>query len=148
MWDFVRHSDIGVLSLIDYLNKWERNVAHLPRAITVRYEDLRAEPRATLQRIGAVMGETFADSELDEAVAFGAFENLRSLERQGFFRQGGLTLRNAEDPESFKVRRAKVGGFRDYFTAAQVAELEELVRERLSPTLGYGLPAAPARRAV
>ena len=57
----------------------------------VRYEDLRAEPRATLQRIGALMGETFADSELDEAVAFGAFENLRKLERQGFFRQGGLT---------------------------------------------------------
>ena len=49
MWDFVRHSDIGVPFLIDYLNTWERNVAHLPRAIMVRYEDLRAEPRETLQ---------------------------------------------------------------------------------------------------
>ena len=81
------------------------------------------------------MGETFSDQEFEEAVAFGAFENLRNLERQGFFRQGGLTLRNPKDPESFKVRRAKVGGFRDYFTAAQVAELEDLVRTRLSPTL-------------
>ena len=33
MWQFVRHSDIGLPSLIEYLNSWERNVAHLPRAI-------------------------------------------------------------------------------------------------------------------
>ena len=94
------------------------------------------------------MGETFSDREFEEAVAFGAFDNLKNLERQGFFRQGGLSLRNAEDPESFKVRRAKVGGFKDYFTDEQVAELEELVRTRLSPTFGYDPPAEPARRAV
>ena len=28
MWDFVRYSDIGLPSLIEYLNTWERNVAH------------------------------------------------------------------------------------------------------------------------
>jgi Sulfotransferase domain len=148
MWDFVRHSDIGVPFLIDYLNTWEKNVAHLPRAIVVRYEDLRAKPRETLRRIALLMGETFADAELEEAVAFGAFDNLKNLERQGFFRQGGLTLRNPKDPESFKVRRAKVGGYRDYFTEPQVAELEDLVRTRLSPTLGYHPAAEPARLAV
>jgi hypothetical protein len=114
----------------------------------IRYEDLRADPRATLQRIGALMGETFSDTELDEAVAFGAFDNLKSLERRGFFRQGGLTLRNPDDPESFKVRRAKVGGYKDYFTAAQAAELDALVRERLSSTFGYQPSAEPTRLAV
>jgi hypothetical protein len=148
MWDFVRHSDIGVPFLIDYLNTWEQNVARLPRAIVVRYEDLRAEPRTTLQRIGALMGETFSDFELEEAVAFGAFDNLKKLERQGFFRQGGLSLRDPKDPESFKVRRAKVGGYKDYFTAAQALELEELVRRRLSPTFGYHPSTEPARLAV
>jgi hypothetical protein len=148
MWEFVRHSDIGVVSLIDYLNAWERNVAQLPCALVIRYEDLRAETRRTLSKITALMGETFSDQEFEEAVAFGAFDNLRKLEGQGFFRQGGLTLRNPKDPESFKVRRAKVGGFRDYFTTAQVAELEDLVRTRLSPTFGYGLPAESTRRAV
>jgi hypothetical protein len=148
MWDFVRHSDIGVPFLIDYLNTWERNVARLPRAIVVRYEDLRAEPRTTLQRIGALMGETFSDFELDEAVAFGAFDNLKKLERQGFFRQGGLSLRDPKDPESFKVRRAKVGGYKDYLTGAQGLELEELVRQGLSPTLGYHPSAEPTRLAV
>ncbi len=141
MWDFVRHSDIGLVSLIDYLNRWERNLAALPRALIMRYEDLRAEPASELRRITALMGETFSEAEIDQAVEFGAFDNLRQLESKGFFRQGGLRLRNPNDPESFKVRRAKVGGYRDYFTAEQAAELEALVADRLSPVFGY-TPAA------
>ncbi len=141
MWDFVRHSDIGLPCLIEYLNTWERNLRHLERALMVRYEDLRAEPAGTLRQITDLMGETFSAAEIEEAVAFAAFDNLRALESRGFFRQGGLRLRNPNDPESFKVRRAKVGGYRDYFSPEQATELEQLVAERLSPTFGYG-PAA------
>ncbi len=149
MWEFVRASDIGLPSLIDYLNRWQRNLAELPRALMVRYEDLRAEPARELGRITTLMGETFSDQELAQAVEFGAFDNLRALESRGFFRQGGLRRRNRGDPDSFKVRRAKVGGYRDYFTAEQAAELEALVAARLSPTFGYApVAAAGARVAV
>jgi hypothetical protein len=152
MWDFVRHSDIGLPSLIDYLNRWERNLAGLERGLMLRYEDLRAEPAQALRRVTALLGESFRDEEIAEAVSFGSFDNLRALESKGFFRQGGLTLRNPNDPESFKVRRAKVGGYRDYFTAEQTTELERLVAERLSPAFGYtlapGAAPAPGRVAV
>ncbi len=148
MWDFVRHSDIGLASLIDYLNRWERNLAHLPRALMVRYEDLRAKPASELRRIMALIGESFSDAEIEQAVEFGAFDNLRQLESKGFFRQGGLRLRNPNDPESFKVRRAKVGGYRDYFTAEQAAELDALVAERLSPAFGYAPVATAAATRV
>ena len=90
------------------------------------------------------MGDTFSDGEIQEAVDFGSFDNLRKLESEGFFRSGGLTLRNPKDPESFKVRRAKVGGYRDYFTPEQADELEELVRTHLSPSLGYTNTVAPS----
>jgi Sulfotransferase domain len=150
MWEFVRHSDIGLVSLIDYLNRWQRNLADLPQALMVRYEDLRAEPAKELRRITDLIGEEFGDQAIGEAVEFGAFDNLRQLESKGFFRQGGLRLRNPKDPESFKVRRAKVGGYRDYFTDQQAAELEALVAERLSPAFGYApiAAAAAARIAV
>ena len=137
MWDFVRHSDIGLPFLIEYLNGWQRTISTLERGVMVRYEDLRAEPAKTLRQITEMMGETFSDSEIEEAVNFGSFDNLRELETKGFFRQGGLTLRNPNDPESFKVRRAKVGGYRDYFSPEQVAELEGLMAEKLSPLFGY-----------
>lgn len=137
MWDFVRHSDIGLPFLIDYLNLWLDNINHLDHAVVVRYEDLRSETAAALKRIATLMGETFDDREIEEAVNFASFDNLRALEAQGHFRQGGLNLRDSNDPESFKVRRGKVGGFRDYLTAEQAAELDDLVRDRLSPAFGY-----------
>lgn len=142
MWDFVRHSDIGLPFLIDYLSAWERNVARMPRAITVRYEELRARPAATLRRVVDLLDPSFTTPEIEDAVAFGSFDNLRRLEAAGFFRRGGLALRNPGDPAAFKVRRGKVGGYRDYFSPEQVAELDALVTAGLSPTLGYG-SAAP-----
>ncbi|UCG72952.1 MAG: sulfotransferase domain-containing protein [Chromatiales bacterium] len=141
MWEFVRHSDIGLLCLIDFLNMWERNVNALDRGATIRYEDLRANPADVLKQVVTLMGDSFSDAEIQEAVDFGSFDNLRQLESKGFFRQGGMKLRDKNDPNTFKVRRGKVGGYRDYFTPEQAAELEALVRERLSPTLGY-TPAA------
>lgn len=137
MWDFVRHSDLGLVSLIDYVNHWEAMVPTLPHAIRVRYEDLRAEPARELKRITELMGESFSEQEIAEAVAFGSFDNLSSLEQQGFFRQRGLRPGRRGDPESRKVRRAKVGGWRDYFTPEQAAELEAIAAERLAPSLGY-----------
>ena len=143
MWDFVRHSDIGLPFLIEYLNRWERNLAHMERGMLLRYEELRAEPTKQLRRVVELMGERFDDTEIEESVRFASFDNLRQLESRGVFRrQGGMKLRNPNDPNTFKVRRAKVGGYRDDFPPEQIAELEALVAERLSPTLGYGSAAA------
>jgi hypothetical protein len=145
MWDFVRNSDIGLPFLIEFLNTWEQRLDSLEKGMLIHYEDLRTRPAMVLDRVTRLMGDEFSDQEIQSAVAFGSFDNLRQLEAEGFFRQGGLTLRNAKDPESFKVRRAKIGGYRDYFTPEQVAEIEALMAERLSPSLGYtgsGQPAA------
>lgn len=148
MWEFVRHSDIGLPSLIDFLNYWDKALAKLDNTLVTRYEALRADPAAVLRQITGLMGDRFCDEEIQAAVDFACFDNLRKLESEGFFRSGGLTLRNPKDPESFKVRRAKVGGYRDYFTPPQADELEALVRERLSASLGYTPGTAKADDSV
>jgi hypothetical protein len=138
MWEFVRHGEIGLEHLIDFLNGWESKLENHPRASTIRYEDLRNEPVKTLGRVVELLGEDFTNTEIEEAVRYGSFDNLKQMEGTGHFKQGGLNLRNAGDPESFKVRRAKVGGYVDYFTPDQVAELDEIVAKQLSPRFGYG----------
>lgn len=137
MWEFVRHSDIGLPSLIEYQNTWARNIADLPNGMLSRYEDLRAEPVPTLHKITQLMGEDFSEEEVRAAVEWGSFDNLQQLETKGTFSQGGMKLVNADDPSTYKVRRGKVGGYRDDFDPDQVAELEALVRERILPELGY-----------
>ena len=137
MWDFVRHSDIGLPFLIEYQNTWARNVKDLERGLLVKYEELRSEPVPTLQKILDLMGENFTEEEVRAAVEWGSFDNLQKLETKGTFSQGGMKLVDANDPSTFKVRRGKVGGYRDDFPPEQVAELEALVRDNILPELGY-----------
>jgi hypothetical protein len=137
MWDFVRYSDIGLPSLIEYQNTWVRNVQELEHGLLVKYEELRTEPVPTLLKITRLMGEDFSEEEVRAAVEWGSFDNLQKLETSGTFSQGGMKLVNANDPSTFKVRRGKVGGYRDDFDPQQVAELEALVRDNILPELGY-----------
>ncbi len=137
MWDFVRYSDIGLPCLIDYENHWARAVGELENGLLVKYEELRSEPVPTLLRITRLMGERFTEEEVRAAVEWGSFENLQKLETSGTFSQGGMKLVNASDPSTYKVRRGKVGGYREDFEPAQVAELEALVRDNILPELGY-----------
>ncbi len=143
MWEFVRHSDIGLPSLIEYQNTWARNSADLERGMLTRYEDLRAEPVPTLHKITQLMGESFTEEEIRKAVEWGSFDNLQKLETRGTFSQGGMKLVNKDDPSTYKVRRGKVGGYREDFDERQVEELEALVRDTIAPELGYCQDSGP-----
>jgi hypothetical protein len=144
MWEFVRHSDIGLPFLIEYQNNWARNIQQLDRGLLVKYEQLRSEPVPTLLKITQLMGAEFSEEEICQAVEWGSFENLQKLETSGTFSQGGMKLVNANDPSTFKVRRGKVGGYREDFEPDQVAELEALVRDNICPELAYCSESAEA----
>lgn len=141
-WEFVMHPELGLPGLIDYHNQWAELFAGRDNGLIVRYEDLRAHTRATLHRITASLGEVFSSEELDEAVEFASFDNLRQLEQTNYFHNAGLRLQDRNDPSRYKVRRGKVGGFRDDFEPAQAEEMEALVHARLHPALGYGAEQA------
>ena len=66
-------------------------------------------------------------------------ENLRKKEQENYFWRSGsrVQAKDVNDPNTFKVRKAKVGGYRDYFDDDQVAELNQMVDSRLLPVFGY-----------
>ena len=138
LWDFVMNEELGLPALIAYHNRWADFFTGRENSLIVRYEDLRANPQEVLRHIAALLGEKPSDVALDDAVQFAAFDNLRKLEETNYFRNAGLRVKNRNDPNSYKVRRGKVGGFRDYLEPAQVDEMVEMVRARLNPVFGYG----------
>ena len=59
-------------------------------------------------------------------------------EKKTFWLSGGrMVPRDRSNPNSYKVRRAKVGGYKDYFDDQQVAEIEAYMASNLSPLFGY-----------
>jgi hypothetical protein len=136
--DFVMSKDHGLPFIIGYLNEWAGTLARIEQGLLVRYEDMRQEPAAALRRIADFIGESFANEQIAEAVAFASFDRLKDMERADHFGSRRLSARDPSNPDSFKVRRGKIGGFRDYFTPAETAVMEEMVRTRLVPLFGYG----------
>ncbi len=148
LWDFAMHEQMGVPGLIDYFETWAENLRQSKDALLVRYEDLRAAPEVTLSGLGSFLGLKASDEVVDEAVRFASFDNLRALEEAKYFRNDGLRIRDPKDPNLFKVRRGKVGGYRDHFAPEQVQQLEAMLDERLSPIFRYGTPGERAKRVV
>ncbi len=136
-WAFIRRDELGLPAILRYYNDWTKALADRRDALIVRYEDLRTDTEGTLRRIAALLGEDFDDQHYARAIAFGSVDNMRQLERSGYFQNSSLRLRDANDPDALKVRRARVGGFRGDLTPEQADWVEQQVRESSHPALGY-----------
>jgi hypothetical protein len=137
MFDFVMTSQVGLPSIIAYLNSWVPNLERLENVRMLRYEDMRARPVEVLGGLVDFLQAPFSKDEIQEAVDFSDFDNLKKLEGENFFNNSRLRPADPDDPDSFKVRRGKVGGYADYFDDEQIAAMEGLVRSRLSPFFNY-----------
>ena len=134
--DYIR-SPAGLDHVIAYMNMW---IAALPthqQWLLLRYEDLRTAPVPELKRLATLIGQNFTDDQYNQAVEFAAFERLRAKEFSNFFGNKRLQPRSVTNPDSFKVRRGKVGGFKDYFTPDEVEWIDKRIGQTLDPAFGY-----------
>ena len=144
-FDFVMREGSGLPKIIDFMNLWARELPQVKEHLVVRYEDLRADTEATFAKIAEFLGGPVSDETIRGAVEFASVENMRSMEqRRVFWLSGGrMTPGDKKNPASYKVRRAKVGGWRDYFDDAEIARIDEFVHSKLSPVFGYDREPEP-----
>jgi len=142
--DFVRQERGGLPRIIAFLNLWARESGRLRAFSLVRYEDLRADPVAELRRVAAFLGIPADEAQIREAVEYSSFDNMKRKEAGQSYRMSGgrLAPGDKDNPDSYKVRRGKVGGYRDYFDDDQIAEIDAMVSDELDPVYGYG-PSGP-----
>jgi len=146
LYDFVMNADIGLPHIIDYMNGWADEMPKIGNLLLVRYEDMRADPETQLGRIVRFLGLEPDPAYIKGAIEFSSVENMRKMEKENYFWRSGdrVKARDPGNPHSYKVRRAKVGGYRDYFDDAELAEIDRLVDTRLSEVFGYRSEPAPA----
>ena len=145
-YDFVMNENVGLPGIIDYLNLWSRESERVEDLLIIRYEDMRTDPAAVLSRVMEFMNGAPAKRDaIDDAVEYASVENMRKLEEKSTFWLAGSRMRPGKkgDPNSYKVRRAKVGGYKDYFSDEEIARIDGLVAETLSSDYGYDAPPEP-----
>jgi hypothetical protein len=144
LYDFTMGQS-GLPKVVDFMNLWAKERERVKDLLIVRYEDLRTDTAGVFARIARFLGAPENAQAIRDAVEYASVENMRKLEtKRVFWWAGGrMTPRDSANPDSFKVRRAKVGGYRDYFDDEEVARIDAFVRAKLDPVYGYGGDATP-----
>jgi hypothetical protein len=134
---FLRHPRFGIAVMVEVMNGWIAEFGDRSDFTIVRYEDLRAEPARLFHELLRAIGEKQVDENVfGPAIDFSDFRNMQKLEAAGEFGSKILQPGDPEDPESFKVRQGKVGGFRDYLPEDSQIYAGR-VCARLHPRFGY-----------
>jgi hypothetical protein len=120
--DMLRDRRFGVGAIVNTMNYWIEEFSGRDNFTLIRYEGLRASPAEHFRDLLAVLGESTPDMAMfQEALEFSRFDNMQKLEAAGAFDSKILHPGDVRDPESFKVRRGKVGGYREYLSAEDQA---------------------------
>ena len=128
----------SVDSMIGFYNIWADNRDAAADFLLVRYEDIHADTDRELRRILDFIGiKDVSPSTIREAIDFSSFENMRKMELGDDLDSGRLRAADSKDPESFKTRKGKVGGYTEYLSEEEIEELTRRIREELSPFYGY-----------
>lgn len=164
MGALLRDPTFGVERVVAIMNRWlaewldaeaeaDADVAAggpRPRVHLLRYEDAHRDPTGTFGAAVRFLMPTVAlePAALARAVELSSFENMRRLETGTKGAQGSelvmgvgldreaLRPADAADPDSFKVRRGKVGGYADYLDAKDIGFLDRVLA-RLDGRYGY-----------
>lgn len=150
IWDFVTNPDCGVPRIVNFFNGWAKALPDLgDDLLIIRYEDMRKDPAGVMRGVLDFVGTPGMPEEIDKAVEYAAYDNMKKLEEKSLFKGSGARVRPGDksNPNSFKVRRAKVGGYRDYFEDDQVAAIDRMVVQDLDPVFGYSETPEAAQRA-
>jgi hypothetical protein len=142
MIEFIRTSNWGLRPLISFMNDCMRQHRALKRSMILPYETMREQPVEAVLAVAKLSGRPVSRAEAEEAAEFASFDNLRQAEVENRFNTTRLRAADPNDPDSFKVRRGKVFGYRDHFTEAELAELQAIIDAELDPEFGYGSDAA------
>jgi hypothetical protein len=141
VYQFMLYREQGLPQVIRYFNGWLTGIREPAGVLVVRYEDMRRDPAGVLQEILEFTGTPGSAEEIGDAVEFAAYDNLKKMEQEqsfSFWRAGWRLLPgDKSNPDSYKVRRGKVGGYRDYFSDSELKQIDAMVQADLLPGLGY-----------
>ena len=123
--DFTRDPDWGLPDLLGYLDGWAPRIGD-PGTTVVTYEALKSDPTATFGRLVEGLGIEAGSGELETALEAASVERMRKVEEASGV--GQPQSYDFEDPNARRVRKAKVGSWReemdDDTIALMLAEIE------------------------
>jgi len=135
--ELLRDCLLGIGQIVRTMNDWLAEFGDRPNVTLVRYEDLRSNSAEQFRRVLSAIGEKqLSLPHFDAALRFSEFNNMQKMEAAGSFDSKILQPRDINDPESFNVRRGRIGGYADYLSVNDIEYANEAM-SALDKRFGY-----------
>ena len=121
----------GVPGLVEYFASWDPH-AEDQNVVAVTYEQLRTDPLGPFSRIVAQLGIGASRDQMERALELSSVDRMRDVERKSGVGQPNDYDRN--DPQAMRVRKARVGGWRDELSTETVDYLLDAFAQSAAAT--------------
>jgi len=137
MSDLLFDKHHGIQQIVKVMNKWRERLKDHPNIFWIAYEELKTDTLGRLTALLEFLDFGVFDQEIArQAVAFAEFESMKKMEAKGTFGTKILKPGDPLDPDSFKVRKGKVGDYVNHFSNGDLILLDRAVAD-LDPFFAY-----------
>lgn len=138
--EFINQDSGGFDTILAFYNIWAENRCIPKDFLLIRYEDIFKNPEEALRRTLYFIGlNEITDDTIKAAVNFASFDNMRRMEKESRFNTAILNPADSSELDTYKTRKGKAGGYKDYMTEKEIETLNQKMRENLSDFYGYNL---------
>lgn len=143
--EFIRDDILGIRKIVAFTNMWIAH-RHVPESfLLLTYEQLHRDAASCFKTILEFTGLPVDRLSIERAVQESSFRKMQSSEKEGKLREPWMKpgLRNSE--KSLKVRRGKVGSYRNELSDEDVRYLDSFIERELTPELQQHYGASVTR---
>ena len=130
--DFIRDPGLGVERIVEFNKAWLTAKTRPRRFVLLEYERLREDTEGEMRHILTFLDRhDISEQALQSAITESSFDKLRQVEASGGRAAFGRSLKpgNTADPDSFKVRKGKVGGFAEELSEPDILYCNEILEK-------------------
>lgn len=133
----MRDRRCGIRRIVQVLNLWRKRLENHRSCFWLSYEALRHQTQEVFSNVMTfIQGNGINTDLIRRSVEFAEFENMKKMEAAGEFKRKILKPSDPADPDSFKVREGKIGGYIQRFAVDAIDYLDSAVGA-LDPFYGY-----------
>ncbi len=128
--DFIKDPQYGIRKIINFYKIWASGNSIPENFLFIRYEDLHDDPNLVLKMVLDFVGIYDIDpAVLQKAVDFASFENMKGMERKGYFSNNSMRPGDINDQASYKVRKGEIGSFKEEITSEDLSFIRQVIEE-------------------
>jgi hypothetical protein len=133
---FIREDLVGVRKVVAFINMWLEHRDVPEDFMMLRYEELKEDPQAKLRQMLEFIGEDDLDDALvARAVEQSSFDKMKQAEKGRSSGSPWLNPGKRPTDKALKVRKGKVGGFRDELSEHDIRYLDDEIAAGLTDEL-------------